>query len=994
MKRKLVKIVAAAVAVVVMISSFSALLVLAEEVPSGPGSVGFPRKVKNPDWFTEPVNLVNGWGLDEMIEETDLYCLDRPYYRELAYCLEIGTDIKAPGTLEDTELDYKSPLDSYNPQTTIWERLAERNDLLNADELRDLLGRVLYYGYKHDGSCMTNWDSESELNEKFAYAYATQLLVWETVVGERDKNFNHRHVSTYNRVLDVMRNSLPIRQTIMDYYDNIVWEVQGDADIPNSTFYKVDEAQESVYEMQYSNGKFILEIKDSRFEGYEQVNSSETPGVTCEYKNGKLIITSNRPFADIATIKLEKTFEIGSVVLYTDGIHEAGNGKQDLITYVDYEYEKEDFTYYTKTCYLSVECPHHHVFIPYTYRPTCSEQGYTVWKCACGIWTSEDPVTGKDSHVPATGHNFDDSVWVTSIKATCTQNGESVQFCGDCGAVIGKKTLPATGHDSGVWIVDIEATSVQDGTKVLCCTKCGDIIDTATFAYHDHVYGYTKLIRNAYCKENGLEGKFCSECNTCYEYSEIPAAGHSTEEETIWVVSSQAECASKGEYAGYCSDCGIAVRTKEIPADGHGDVYYTTTVNPCCEYEGEEVGICTSCNEILATNVIPAKGHDEGTWITSREATCFAYGEEARICTECNFAIETKSIPAEGHDGGAWKIDFDATAEHEGQLSRRCTKCGYVLETKTFARHLHTEGYRLVLIEPTCTKEGQEGIYCSLCGGEYATEDIPAYEHDYSEVYMNTDGTHSRSCSACHYVEKASCSYEVTTVPADCVNYGYSEYLCTVCGYSFTSDFVDAFGHDMSSFVDDANAVTHTSKCSRCDYEETFIHSWSEWRLIEKKPLEEIYERRCEVCGSLQTSVVTVCDDPHAHTMERFEALSPTCTEDGREEYYHCTDPECNKYYSDLFGENEIEKDSWIIPAHGHNYVLVYEKSPTEAEEGYKYFECTYESSHSYTEEEEPLCDHLCHSDKWYYRMIWFFVRSVSIIFNADPYCDCGIRHF
>lgn len=992
MKRKLVKIIAAAIAVVVMISSFSALIVSVAGTDVNPGIVGFPRGGGDSNWYTDTVKLVNGWGLDKQLLETDLYCLDDKIYTELAYCLEVGTDIMGPGTLQGTDLDYGN--NSNNPQISIWKRLAERNHLLNEDELKDLLGRVLYYGYKHDGSCMTGWNSETELKEKFSKAYATQLLVWETVIGERDKNFNHIVPSDCGKVLDMMRSTHPLRCDIMRFYNKVVGKVRGDADIPNGTFYKVDEAQDSVYEMKYSNGKFVLEIKDSRFEGYKQVNSSETPGVTCEYKDGKLIITSNRPFADVATIKLEKTFKIGSVVLYTDGIHEAGNGKQDLITNVDYEYGTEKFTEYTKTCYISVECPHHHVFIPYTYQPTCSEQGYTVWKCACGIWTSEDPVTGKDSHVPATGHNFEDSVWVTSIRATCSQDGESVQFCGDCGAVIGKKTLPATGHDGGEWIVDIEATSVQEGTKILCCTKCGDIIGTDTFAYHNHVYGGTKLIRSASCKENGLEGKLCSICNACYEYSEIPSSGHSTEEETIWVVSVQSECAATGEYVGYCSDCGIAVRTKEMPAHGHGDICHVTTVTPSCEYEGEEVGICTLCNEILTTTVLPAKGHDEGTWIVTVQAGCAMSGEEARICTECNVPFETKTIPEEGHDEGAWKIDFEATPEHDGQLSRRCTKCGAALETKSFARHLHTEGYRLVLVEPTCTEDGEEGVFCSICGGEYETAVVPSLGHDYSEIFKNNDGTHSRSCSTCFYVESASCSFEKTTVEADCVNYGYSEYLCTVCGYEYTSDFVEALGHDMSNFVDDGNVVTHTSKCSRCEYEETLVHSWSEWRLVEKKPLEETYERRCEVCGSLQTSVVTLCDDPHAHTMERFEALSPACTEDGRTEYYHCTDPECNKYYSDLFGQNEIEKDSWIIPAHGHNYVPVYEKPSDEEEEGYKYYECTYDPSHNYTENEETVCDHLCHSDKWYHRMIWFFVRSVSIIFNTNQYCDCGSRHF
>lgn len=301
-----------------------------------------------------------------------------------------------------------------------------------------------------------------------------------------------------------------------------------------------------------------------------------------------------------------------------------------------------------------------------------------------------------------------------------------------------------------------------------------------------------------------------------------------------------------------------------------------------------------------------------------------------------------------GHDGGVWKVDFEATADHDGQESRYCTKCGAVLETKTFPLHTHAEGYKKIVIKPTCTDNGEEGVFCSICGAEYNSSVIPALGHDYSEVYMNADGTHSRSCSTCHYVENSTCSLVKTTVKANCTDYGYNKYDCSECGYTYKDEFVNALGHDMSKFVDDKNGMTHTSTCSRCGLDETSTHFWSEWRLIKKEGLEETHQRKCEACGALQTAVVTVFEEPHGHTMEKFEAVPPTCTEDGRSEYYHCTDPECNKYYSDSNGENEIEKDSWIIPAHGHNYELKEETPVSCTEDGRKYYECTHDASHNY----------------------------------------------
>lgn len=49
------------------------------------------------------------------------------------------------------------------------------------------------------------------------------------------------------------------------------------------------------------------------------------------------------------------------------------------------------------------------------------------------------------------------------------------------------------------------------------------------------------------------------------------------------------------------------------------------------------------------------------------------------------------------------------------------------------------------------------------------------------------------------------------------------------------------------------------------------------------------------------------------HKLERIKAHAETCTENGNSEYWTCT--ECGKFFADENGEQEIKKDSWIIPA-------------------------------------------------------------------------------
>ena len=45
-------------------------------------------------------------------------------------------------------------------------------------------------------------------------------------------------------------------------------------------------------------------------------------------------------------------------------------------------------------------------------------------------------------------------------------------------------------------------------------------------------------------------------------------------------------------------------------------------------------------------------------------------------------------------------------------------------------------------------------------------------------------------------------------------------------------------------------------------------------------------------------------EDAHTHDMTKVQAVAATCTEDGNEAYYKCS--ECGKYFSDEAGNTEI----------------------------------------------------------------------------------------
>ena len=77
----------------------------------------------------------------------------------------------------------------------------------------------------------------------------------------------------------------------------------------------------------------------------------------------------------------------------------------------------------------------------------------------------------------------------------------------------------------------------------------------------------------------------------------------------------------------------------------------------------------------------------------------------------------------------------------------------------------------------------------------------------------------------------------------------------------------------------------------------------------------------------------------HTHVMEKTEAFDATCIEEGNIEYFTCTD--CNKFYKDEAGQEEISFDETIIAKKEHSFAWIIDKEATEDETGEKHEECT-----------------------------------------------------
>ena len=111
--------------------------------------------------------------------------------------------------------------------------------------------------------------------------------------------------------------------------------------------------------------------------------------------------------------------------------------------------------------------------------------------------------------------------------------------------------------------------------------------------------------------------------------------------------------------------------------------------------------------------------------------------------------------------------------------------------------------------------------------------------------------------------------------------------------------------------------------------------------------------------GTEPGTAPTGSEPQHVHTLEHVAKKDSTCTEDGNEEYWHCTT--CGKYYLEQEAINELEAEEVVIRAEGHSTDYVSEEPATCTENGlgehYYCSDCGKYFLDSYGETEVSLAD-------------------------------------
>ena len=112
-----------------------------------------------------------------------------------------------------------------------------------------------------------------------------------------------------------------------------------------------------------------------------------------------------------------------------------------------------------------------------TVAPTCTEQGYTVYKCEYNLFGIGCTATKKDDFVAALDHNMSD--WIV-VAATCTTAGEKYKVCqrSGCNHKVEEEGYaeahPVLGHDfeGAEWVIEAP-TCTTPGKRYQVCKRDG-----------------------------------------------------------------------------------------------------------------------------------------------------------------------------------------------------------------------------------------------------------------------------------------------------------------------------------------------------------------------------------------------------------------------------------------------------------------------------------------------------------------------------------------
>ncbi len=281
--------------------------------------VSFPRDGDanyGGEWGHGSYTYMNGWSMASS-RYTTVRAMGS-YDGNICYCIE-------PGVPQESGDRFTKKGENF------WDNYpSSYNSTISPDDIKLFIGRIFQYGYT--GTISTSWRSQNEGGDKLAHAVATQLLVWETVVGERDADFNKVGTGGKDAICDQISTGHPLYSQIMSYYNSIAASVQTHSKVPS--FFAKSAGKAKSIELEWDGEKYTATLTDTNNVLSNYSFSASVSGIRFSVSGNKLTITADTAPTDTVTIKAEKkNSQRRGVITWTDGVYGPNGKLQDVVTY-------------------------------------------------------------------------------------------------------------------------------------------------------------------------------------------------------------------------------------------------------------------------------------------------------------------------------------------------------------------------------------------------------------------------------------------------------------------------------------------------------------------------------------------------------------------------------------------------------------------------------------------------------------------------------------
>lgn len=276
------------------------------------------KETNKEHWGHPAYELMNGWSTFNTDYVTVKAIGD--YEGDSCYCIEPGVSLYTGDKLSKEAENF-------------WDNYPSKyNKTIDPDTIKVYLGRIMQYGYT--GKNSVDWVStNSSKADDCANHLATQLLVWETVIGERDENFNHVDATKHGKhnIKEIISSKHPLRSKILSHYSRIEKSVKQHTTVPS--FASRSKSKARSIELKWNGKNYSTTINDTNgvLSNYDFSGS----GLTFSKSGNSLTITAEKaPKDDVLITVNKKNSQRKAVITWTDEKIGPQSGQlQDIVTF-------------------------------------------------------------------------------------------------------------------------------------------------------------------------------------------------------------------------------------------------------------------------------------------------------------------------------------------------------------------------------------------------------------------------------------------------------------------------------------------------------------------------------------------------------------------------------------------------------------------------------------------------------------------------------------